>query len=211
MAIDSSSTSIEDILNYGRWQALLYRSLETNLTNTSKGINHLIIKHSFNYPYSIRTYKHLDLTSASHIFEAWDNYYCVYSVIININPLITTSAPIVRIGSNPTRRHSSLVTVSWWKIPEIAPGDLEDTLLFDSLDTSRSVQPIYHISDALDEFFLINKEENRNPSLRLPLLRPPHYQCIPYIGFSPSFSLLDTHNQYLQLLPHITNPPELSH
>ena len=136
MDSDYSSVSLEDVLNYGRWQALLYRSLETNLTNTSKGINHSIIKHTFNYPFPIRSYKHLDLISTSHIFEAWDNYYCVYSVIIHINPLITTPIPIVRIGINPTRRNSSLVIVSWWKIPEIAPGDLEDTLLYNSLDTS---------------------------------------------------------------------------
>ena len=211
MAFDSSSVSIEDILNYGNWQALIHHSLKTNLTNTSKGINHFIIRHPFEYPYSIRTYKHLDLISASHIFEAWDNHYCVYSVIINVNPLITTSSPIVRIGLNPTRRNSSLVTVSWWKIPEHAPSELEDILLFDSLDLSRSVQPIYNISDALDEFFLINKEENRNPNLRLPLLRPPHYQCIPYISFPPSFSLLDAHNQYIHLAPTLANPPEFSH
>ena len=163
----------------------------------------------FEYPYSIATPQHLDLTSASHIFEAWNNHYCVYSIIVNINPLITTLSPIIHIGTNPTRRQTPLVTISWWKIPHHTPTDLEDTLLYDSIDTRHSVQPIYNISDALDEFFLINREENCNPSLRLPLLCPPHYQCIPYIGFSPSFSLLNAHNQYLQEFPRIPNPPEL--
>jgi hypothetical protein len=200
------NASVSEIINHGRWQATLQRSLEHNFTNARNRIKHYVISHPFEFPNQIQIRRTPSLKGVTHIFESWDNHYVVSSAIIFVNPLITTEDPIVTIGTNSTRNDTPAVFVNWWRLPRYTPNAVEDHLLYQSLDTSQSSQPLVNLITALDEFFLYNQEALLGPLSSLPSLHPPRYNCVPYIAFEHT-SITDF-NPLNPTSQTYTNPPE---
>jgi hypothetical protein len=199
------NATISEIINHGRWQASIQRSLEHNFTNARTFIKHYIINHPFSYPHDIQIRRTPSLKAVTHIFEAWDNHYVVTSAIIHINPLITTEEPIIRTGTNSTRNDTSAIFINWWRLPRYTPTAVENELLYQSLDTSQSSNPLINLITALDEFFLYNQEPLIGELSSLPSIHPPRYNCVPYIAFDHT-SITDF-NPLQPTSQHHTNPP----
>ena len=176
-------------LNTARWKARLTRSAQTNLSNLQSRVNHSIVLHDFQYPFNLLGTDTTQLIAVTHQFEAWDDQKVQYAVVVLIHPCFTTQYPIIRTGH---RGDCPIVTVTWWDIPNRLPNELEDTLLYDHINSNFALIPLI---TCLDEFFLINEAFIHDLESQLPPYDPPPTSFLPLLTFWTST---------------VTNPPELN-
>ena len=174
-------------LNTARWKARLNRSAQTNLSNLQTRVNHSIVLHNFQYPFNLLGTDATQLIAVTHQFEAWDDQKVQYVVVILIHPCFTTQYPIIRTGH---RGDCPIVTVMWWDIPNRLPNELEDTLLYNHINSNFALIPLIM---CLDEFFLLNEAFIHDLESQLPPYDPPPTSFLPLLTFSSST---------------ITSPPE---
>ena len=167
-------------LNTARWKARLNQSAQTNLSNLRTRVNHSIVLHDFQYPFNLLGTNTTQLIVVTHQFEAWDNQKVQYVVVILIHPCFVTQYPIIRTGH---RGDCPLVTVTWWDIPNRLPNELEDTLLYDHINSSFALVPLI---TCLDEFFLLNEAFIHDLESQLPPYNPPPTSFLPLLTFSQS-------------------------
>ena len=179
--------SLYQRLNTACWKARLNRSAQTNLSNLQTRINHSIVIHDFQYPFNLFGNDSTQLIAITHQFEAWDNQKVQYAVVILIHPCFVTQYPIIRTGH---RGDCPLVTLTWWDIPNRLPNKLEDTLLYDHINSNFQ---LVLLITCLNEFFLLNKAFIHNLESQLPPYDPPPTAFLPLLTFRSS---------------PITNPPE---
>ena len=127
-------------LNTARWKAHLNRSVQTNLSNLQTRVNHSIVLHDFQYPFNLLGTDATQLIAVTHQFEAWDDQKVQYAVIILIHPCFTTQYPIIRTRH---RGDCPIVTVMWWDIPNRLPNELEDTLLYNHINSNFALIPCH--------------------------------------------------------------------
>ena len=169
-------------LNTARWKARLNLLAQTNLSNLQTRVNHSIVLQDFQYPFNLLGTDTSQLIAVTHQFEAWDNQKVQYTVIILIHPCFTTQYPIIRTGH---RGDCPIVTVTWWDIPNRLPNELEDTLLYDHINSNFALIPLIM---CLDEFFLINEAFIHDLESQLPPYDPPSTSFLPLLTFSSSSS-----------------------
>ena len=174
-------------LNTARWKARLNRSAQTNLSNLQTRVNHSIVLHDFQYPFNLLGSNTTQLIAITHQFEAWDDQKVQYAVVILIHLCFVTQYLIIRTGH---RGDCPLVTVAWWDIPNRLPNELEDTLLYDHINSNFALIPLI---TCLDEFFLLNEAFIHDLESQLPPYDPPSTSFLPLLTFS---------------LNSNTNPPE---
>ena len=174
-------------LNTARWKARSNQSAQTNLSNLQTRVNHSIVLHNFQYPFNLLGADATQLIAVTHQFEAWDEQKVQYAVVILIHPCFITQYPIIRTGH---RGDCPLVTVTWWDIPNRLPNKLEDTLLYDHINSNFALIPLI---TCLDNFFLINEAFIHNLESQLSPYNPPSTSFLPLLTFATS--------------PN-TNPPE---
>ena len=170
-------TTLYQHLNQAQWKARLNRSTQTNLSNLRSHVNHSIIKHNFQFPFNHIGTKPSQLLGVTHQFEVWDDQKVQYVVIINIHPCFVTQYLIIRTGH---RGDCPLVIVAWWDLPHHLPAELEDTLLYNSQNTSFQLTPLIM---CLDKFFLLNQEPIHDLEAQLPLYQPPPTSFLPALTF----------------------------
>ena len=144
--------------------------------------------------------KHNVLFGLTHIFEAWNTKEVVFTLVVNVNPLLTTFEPIIRVGNNPTRNHSSTLFYTWWKLPDQLPSEIEDHILYE--ETTYCFGLVKFLT-ALNDFFDINSQALSNLEQQLPPITPPSYSCLPYVAFPPPPDPFP-----LPIQEDVTNPPE---
>ena len=174
--------SLYQCLNTVRWKARLNRSAQTNLSNLQTRINHSIVVHDFQYPFNLIGNDSTQLIAVTHQFEAWDNQKVQYVVVILIHPCFITQYPIIRTGH---RGDCPLVTLTWWDIPNRLPNELEDTLLYDHINSNFQLVPLI---TCLDEFFLLNEAFIHDLESQLPPYNPPPTAFLPLLTFRSSNS-----------------------
>ena len=167
-------------LNTARWKARLTHSAQTNLSNLQTRVNHSIVLHDFQYPFNLLGTDATQLIAVTHQFEAWDNQKVQYAVVVLIHPCFTTQYPIIRTGH---RGDCPIVTVTWWDIPNRLPNELEDTLLYDHINSNFALVPLI---TCLDEFFLINETFIHDLESQLPPYDPPPTSFLPLLTFRSS-------------------------
>ena len=91
--------------------------------------------------------------------------------------LTITQYLIIRTGH---RGDCPLVIVAWWDLPHHLPAELEDTLLYNSQNTSFQLTPLII---CLDEFFLLNQEPIHDLEAQLPPYQPPPTSFLPALTF----------------------------
>ena len=174
-------------LNTARWKAQLNRSAQTNLSNLQTRINHSIVIHDFQYPFNLIGNDSTQLIAVTHQFEVWNEHKVQYAVVILIHPCFVMQYPIIRTGH---RGDCPLVTLTWWDIPNRLPNELEDTLLYDHINSNFQLVPLI---TCLDKFFLLNEAFIHNLESQLPPYDPPPTAFLPLLTFHSS---------------QTTNPPE---
>ena len=179
--------SLYRCLNTARWKARLSRSAQTNLSNLQTRVNHSIVLHDFQYPFNLLGTDATQLIAVTHQFEAWDDQKVQYTVVILIHPCFVTQYPIIRTGH---RGDCPLVTVTWWDIPNRLPNELEDTLLYNHINSNFTLIPLIK---CLDEFFLLNEAFIHDLESQLPPYDLPSTSFLPLLTFCS---------------PSNTNPPE---
>ena len=179
--------SLYQRLNTTRWKARLNRSAQTNLSNLQTQINHSIVIHDFQYPFNLIGNNSTQLIAVTHQFEVWDDQKVQYVVVILIHPCFVTQYPIIRTGH---RGDCPLVTLTWWDIPNRLPNELEDTLLYDHINSNFQLVPLI---TCLDKFFVLNETFIHNLESQLPPYNPPPTAFLPLLTFNSST---------------VTNPPE---
>ena len=179
--------SLYQHLNTAHWKACLNQSAQTNLSNLQTRINHSIVIHNFQYPFNLIGNDSTQLIVVTHQFEAWDDQKAQYTVVILIHLCFVTQYPIIRTGH---RGDCPLVTLTWWDIPNRLPNELEDTLLYDHINSSFQLVPLI---TCLNKFFLLNKTFIHNLESQLPPYNPPPTAFLPLLTFCSS---------------PVTNPPE---
>ena len=179
--------SLYQRLNTAQWKAHLNQSAQTNLSNLQTRINHSIVIHDFQYPFNLIGNDSTQLIAVTHQFKAWNDQKVQYAVVILIHPCFVTQYPIIRTGH---RGDCPLVTLTWWDIPNRLPNKLEDTLLYDHINSNFQLVPLI---TCLDEFFLLNETFIHNLESQLPPYDPPPTAFLPLLTFRSS---------------NITSPPE---
>ena len=172
--------SLYQRLNTARWKARLNRSAQTNLSNLQTWINHSIVIHDFQYPFNLIGSNSTQLIAVTHQFKAWDDQKVQYAVVILIHPCFVTQYPIIRTGH---RGDCPLVTLTWWDIPNRLPNELEDTLLYDHINSNFQLIPLI---TCLDEFFILNETFIHNLESQLPPYDPPPTAFLPLLTFHSS-------------------------
>ena len=172
--------------NTAHWKARLNRSAQTNLSNLQTCVNHSIVIHNFQYPFNLLGSNVTQLVAVTHQFKAWDDQKVQYTIVILIHLCFITQYPIIRTGH---RGDCPLVTLTWWDIPNRLPNKLEDTLLYDHINSNFQLVLLIM---CLDEFFLLNEAFIHNLESQLPSYNPPLTSFLPLLTFSQ----------------HSTNPPE---
>ena len=170
--------SLYQRLNTAHWKACLNRSAQTNLSNLQTRINHSIVIHNFQYPFNLIGNDSTQLITITHQFEAWDDQKVQYVVVILIHLCFVTQYPIIRTGH---RGDCPLVTLTWWNIPNRLPNELEDTLLYDHINSNFQLVPLI---TCLDKFFLLNKAFIHDLESQLPPYDPPPTSFLPLLTFS---------------------------
>ena len=125
--------SLYQRLNTAHWKAWLNRLARTNLSNLQSQINHSIVLHNFQYPFNLIGNDSTQLITVTHQFKAWDNQKVQYAVVILIHLCFVTQSPIIRTRH---RGDFPLVTLTWWDIPNRLPNELEDTLLYNHINSN---------------------------------------------------------------------------
>ena len=179
--------SLYQCLNTACWKAHLNQSAQTNLSNLQTHVNHSIVLHDFQYPFNLLGNNSTQLIAVTHQFKAWDNQKVQYAVVILIHLCFVTQYPIIRTGH---RGDCPLVTLTWWDIPNRLPNELEDTLLYDHINSNFQLVPLI---TCLDKFFLLNKVFIHDLESQLPPYNPPPTSFLPLLTFSQN---------------SLTNPPE---
>ena len=179
--------SLYQQLNTACWKARLNRSAQTNLSNLQTRINHSIVIHDFQYPFNLIGNDSTQLIAVTHRFEAWDDQKVQYAVVILIHPCFVTQYPIIQTGH---RGDCPLVTLTWWDIPNRLPNKLEDTLLYNHINSNFQLVPLI---TCLDEFFLLKETFIHDLESQLPPYNPPPTAFLPLLTFRSST---------------VTNPPE---
>ena len=179
--------SLYQQLNTAHWKARLNQSAQTNLSNLQTWINHSIVIHNFQYPFNLIGNDSTQLIAVTHQFEVWDNQKVQYAVVILIHPCFVTQYPIIRTSH---RGDCPLITLTWWDIPNRLPNELEDTLLYDHINSNFQLVPLIM---CLDKFFLLNKAFIHDLESQLPPYDPPPTAFLPLLTFHSST---------------LTNPPE---
>ena len=119
-----------------------------------------------------------ELLAVGHQLEAWDDQKVQYAIIILIHLCFVTQYLIIRTGH---RGDCPLVTLMWWDIPNRLPNELEDTLLYNNINSNFQLVPLIM---CLDKFFLINKAFIHNLECQLPPYDPPPTSFLPLLTFS---------------------------
>ena len=179
--------SLYQHLNTAHWKAHLNQSAQTNLSNLQTCINHSIIIHDFQYPFNLIGNNSTQLIAVTHQFEVWDDQKVQYVVVILIHLCFVTQYPIIRTGH---RGDCPLVTLTWWDIPNRLPNKLEDTLLYDHINSNFQLVPLIM---CLDGFFILNETFIHDLESQLPPYDPPPTAFLPLLTFCSS---------------NPTNPPE---
>ena len=131
--------SLYQCLNTACWRARLTRSAQTNLSNLQMQVNHSIVLHDFQYPFNLLGNDTTQLITITHQFEAWNDQEVQYAVVILIHPCFVTQYPIIRTSH---RGDCPLVTIMWWDIPNRLPNKLEDTLLYNHINSNFQLVPL---------------------------------------------------------------------
>ena len=179
--------SLYQCLNTAHWKACLNQSAWTNLSNLQSCINHSIVLHNFRYPFNLIGNNSTQLIAVTHQFKAWDKQKVQYTIVILIHLCFITQYLIIRTGH---RGDCPLVTLTWWDIPNRLPNELEDTLLYDHINSNFQLVPLIM---CLDKFFLLNEAFIHNLESQLPPYNPPPTSFLPLLTFSTCSN---------------TNPPE---
>ena len=162
-------TSLYRHLNQAHWKAHLNRSAQTNLSNLRACVNHSIVLHNFQYPFNLLGNDSTQLIGVTHQFKVWNDQKVQHMVVINIHPCFITQYPIIRTSH---RGDCPLLMLTWWDIPSRIPSELEDSLLYDSRNTSFQ---LVLLITCLDEFFLLNQEPIHDLESQLPSYPPPQH------------------------------------
>ena len=172
--------SLYQCLNTAHWKARLNQSAQTNLSNLQTRINHSIVIHNFQYPFNPIGNDSTQLIAVTHQFEAWDDQKVQYAVVILIHPCFITQYPIIRTGH---RGDCPLVTLTWWDIPNRLPNELEDTLLYDHINSNFQ---LVLLITCLDKFFVLNETFIHDLESQLPPYDPPPTAFLPLLTFRSS-------------------------
>ena len=143
--------------------------------------------HDFQYLFNLIGNDSTQLIAITHQFEAWDDQKVQYTVVILIYLCFVTQYLIIRTSH---RGDCPLVTLTWWDIPNRLPNELENTLLYDHINSNFQLVPLI---TCLNKFFLLNEAFIHNLESQLPPYNPPPTAFLPLLTFPSS--------------PN-TNPPE---
>ena len=172
--------SLYQCLNTAHWKAQLTQSAQTNLSNLQTWINHSIVIHDFQYPFNLIGNNSTQLIAVTHQFKAWDDQKVQYAVVILIHRCFVTQYPIIRTGH---RGDCPSVTLTWWDIPNRLPNELEDTLLYNHINSNFQ---LVLLITCLDKFFILNETFIHNLESQLPPYDPPPTAFLPLLTFCSS-------------------------
>ena len=160
-------TSLYQCLKQACWKAHLSHLARADPSNLRSQVNHSIVLHNFQFPFNLLGNKSTQLIGITHQFEAWDNQKIQYTVVIDIHLCFVTQYPIIRTSH---RGDCPLVIIAWWDLSTRISLELEDTLLYNSRNTSFQLVPLIM---CLDKFFLLNQDSIHNLESQLPPYQPP--------------------------------------
>ena len=129
------------------------------------------------------------------------HHYSRGIIYLSIGPTLHQPQAVAALQGYPAiqpytghRGDCPLLILTWWDLPSRISSELEDTLLYNSRNTSFQLVPLI---TCLNKFFLLNQEPIHDLESQLPPYPPPPTSFLPLPTFhhSPSRSL--------------TNPPEI--